>query len=145
MRPYALLLCLLIGSIAWAAEPSPEPDDDDAKKILGTWELVKAERDGKPPPGDEVKGLKIEITKDQLIITTTGNARKDMAGYRLDVKSKPRSIDITIEGDQMVKGIYKFDKGELTMCCGKPGTQRPTKFDDKTGSLMVLRKAKATK
>ena len=41
-----------------------------------------------------------------------------------------------------IKGIYKFDKGELTMCWGEQGAARPTKFDDKSRALLVLRKAK---
>ena len=146
MRPFALLLCLLIGSIVWAADPSPEPDDDnDAKKIIGHWDLVKAVKDGKPAPGGEMKDMKVEITKDQLIITMPGRISKETAKYKLDMKSKPRSIDISpqVAGDVTVKGIYKFDKGELTMCWGEPGAERPTKFDDKSKALLVLRKAKA--
>ena len=145
MRSYALFLCFLIGSLAWAADPSPEPDDDnDAKTILGTWDLVKAVKDGKPLPDDEAKGMKIEITKDQLIITMPGRDLKATAGYKLDMKSKPRGIDITHKGldGNAIKGIYKFDKGELTMCWGEQGAARPTKFDDKSRALLVLRKAK---
>ena len=145
MRPLASLLCLVVASLVWAADPSPEPDDDnDAKKILGTWDLVKGTKDGMPLPDKEAKGLKVEIAKDQLIITTPGQDRKDMAGYKLDMKSKPRGIDITPKGSEgkPIKGIYKIEKGELTMCWGEQGAERPTKFDDKTRALLVLRKAK---
>ena len=148
MRPFASLLCLVVASLVWAADPSPEPDDDnDAKKILGTWELVKAEMDGNSPPGDEAKGMKIEITKDQFIITRRGRDRKEATGYKLDTKSKPHGIDISPPAgvDKMLEGIYKFDKGELTICWDDAGGERPTKFDGKAKVLMVLRKAKAKK
>ena len=148
MRPFALLLCLIVASVTWAADPSPEPDDDnDAKKFLGHWEVVKAEKDGKPIPGDEAKGMKIEITKDQFLVAMAGRDRKDVAGYKLDLKSKPRGIDFTTKGkgEKTVKGIYKFDKGELTMCWAEQGAERPTKFDDKSRVLMVLRKVKEKK
>ena len=121
MRPFASLLCFVVASLVWAADPSPEPDtDDDAKAILGTWDLVKGTKDGMPLPDTEAKGLKVEITKDQLLITTPGQDRKDRAGYKLDMKSKPRSIDIIPKGleGKAIKGIYKIEKGELTMCWG---------------------------
>ena len=109
--------------------------------------MVKAVKDGQPPPGDEMKKMTVEITKDQLIIAMGGRDRKETAGYKLDMKAKPRGIDITLGPgrDMAVKGIYKFDKGELTMCWGDPGSARPTKFDDKSKALLVLRKAKVKK
>jgi len=147
MRPFALLLCsLLIAPLVWAVDPKPEPDEaDDTKAILGNWEVVKAMKDGKPPPGGETKDMKIEITKDQLLITMGGRDRKQMAGYKLDTKSKPRGIDIMPKGagDKPIKGIYKLEKAELTMCWGQPGADRPAKFDDQNRVLLVLRKAKA--
>ena len=145
MRPFALFLCLLIGSIAWAADPNPEPDtDNDAKVLLGTWDLVKAEKGGKPLPDSDSKGLKVEITKDEMVIVMPGRDRKETAKYKLDMKSKPRGIDITPKGQdgKTVKGIYKIEKGELTMCWSEQGMERPTKFDDKSKALLVLRKPK---
>ena len=140
-----MLLCLLIGSLAWAADPDPEPvADDDAKAILGTWDLLKGTKYGVPLPDTEAKGVKVEITKDQLIITTAGRDRKETAGYKLDMKSKPRGIDIIPKGqdEKSIKGIYKLEKGELTICWYEQGTERPAKFDDKSMALLVLRKAK---
>jgi len=149
MRPFALFLCsLVIAPLVWAADPSPEPEEtDDAKAILGNWEVAKAVKDGKAPPGGEVKDMKMEITKEQLLITMGGKERKQMAAYKLDVKSKPRGIEITPNGleDKPIKGIYKLEKGELTMCWGAPGKDRPEKFDDRDKILLVLRKAKAKK
>ena len=146
MRPFAFLLCLLTFTAVSCTAPKPDTDND-AETILGTWDLVKVENDGKPPPDNsKAEGMKVEITKDQLIKLdkTTGRASKDVASYKLDTKSKPRSIDIS-EGQMTVKGIYKLENGELTMFWGEPGKERPAKFDDKSGLLMVLRKSKATK
>ena len=108
MRPIALLSSfVLIASLTWAADPNPEPDDDnDAKKILGHWELVKAVKDGKPLPGDEAKGTKLEITKDQILIMMGGRDRKETAGYKLDMKSKPRGIDIS-PLFRTTRGVYE--------------------------------------
>ena len=150
MRPFALLLCLLIGSIVWAAEPNPEPDDDnDAKTILGSWQVVKAVRQGKTAPAVEIAAMKMQVTKDKFSMTEGigKDSREDGVTYKLDMKSKPRAIDLAMERNKKVTllGIYKFDKGELTICSGEPGAERPTKFDDKTGLLMVFRKAKAKK
>ena len=149
MRASAFLLSpLVLAASVGAADPSPEPDEpNDAKAILGTWELVKAEMDGKSPPPNNRKEMKIEITKDHFIITTVGVERKEKAGYKLDPKSKPRRIDISPSDDKKtLEGIYKLEKGELTMCWGvEPGTGRPARFDEKGRVFMVFRKPKAKK
>ena len=55
--------------------------------------------------------MTIEITKNQLIITTSGRDRKDIAGYKLDMKSKPRGIDIM--PPEEFKGKAEVVKGDV--------------------------------
>ena len=148
MRPIALLLCpLVLASAGWAADPSPEPDgDDDAKTILGTWKAVKASKRGTPAPASEVENLKLEVTKDKLTIVE-GRAkgpREERVTYKLDMKAKPRTIDLTLKGPKevLVRGIYKIDKGELTIVTGDPDGTRPKAFDEKGKTVLVFRKAK---
>ena len=152
MRAFPLLLCplVLVASVG-AAEPSPEPDEpDDAKTILGTWQAVKAVKRGTPAPASEVENLKLEVTKDKLVIVEgrEKGPREERVTYKLDPKAKPRTIDLTmIDAGKgiVVRGIYKIEKGELTIVTGDHDEARPKAFAEKGRTLLVFRKAKAKK
>lgn len=151
MRPFALLLCpLVLVSAAWAAEPSPEPEEeDDAKTILGIWQAAKGVKQGTPIPAAEIAGLKMELTKDYLSILEGGRQNSPAASvaYKLDKKSRPRGIDLTVDFGMKatIRGIYKIQKGELTVVFSDPDQARPKAFDEKGKTVLVLRKAKAKK
>ena len=134
-----------------AAEPSPEPDgDNDAKKILGSWQAVKAAKRGTPAPASEVENLKLEVTKDTLtVFEGLGQGlREQSVTYKLDSKPRPRAIDLPRKADPkdfIIRGIYKIEKGELTIVFGDPDGTRPKAFDEKGKNVLVFRKAKAKK
>jgi uncharacterized protein (TIGR03067 family) len=151
MRPFALLLCpLVLVAAIRAAEPSPEPDgDNDAKTILGTWQAVKGIKRGTPATAAGIEKMTMEVTKDKLTIIEgrEKGAREERVTYKLDAKAKPRAIDLTLAGPKevVVRGIYKFEKGELTIETSDPGGARPKVFGEKGRTVLVFRKAKAKK
>jgi uncharacterized protein (TIGR03067 family) len=103
--------------------------------------------DGKEAPeADRIKDTTVEITADKITF-------KDMleSKYKLDPSAKPKAIDIVHSiqggGEETVRAIYKLDGDKLTIC-GKfhgGGGERPTEFESKEGSgimLMILKREK---
>ncbi len=111
----------------------------DLKKMAGAWKTRVHEAGGKPTPKDL-----IDKTAGKLVVT--GNKYKvyfgdkfiDEGTITLDATKKPRHIDVKTSKDLVMKGIYKFDKEEMTVCFAQPGNDRPTEFKTKEGTQQVL-------
>ena len=133
-----LVLCLLA-----AADPDPEPSDatkSDLKAMQGTWQMVKAMRNGKVREKN-YDDVTMEVTKDKLIIKEKN--REEPAGFTINAKKNPREIDIAPpKGEKKVLGIYKLTKDELTITFHQSGTTRPTKFDDMMASVLMFNRKK---
>ncbi len=68
MRPFASLLCLsLIGSSFRAADPGPKADED-AKQLIGIWQVVAVGTQGTAAGGSPDNELRIEVSKDKLTL-----------------------------------------------------------------------------
>lgn len=140
LRGCLLVLGMILPLLAQEADPNPP----DAKRILGTWQIVKGLKDGVPPPKEMLDSRL--IIDEKTITIRSERGLEDPARYTLDVTKKPAQINIMpMMGAPSVQGIYKFDKEELTIVFGKPGDERPKDFDSKMISLLVLRRAKEKK
>jgi uncharacterized protein (TIGR03067 family) len=142
-----LLILLLLGLPVLADQPDPEPvssSEADLKKMQGTWEIARAEKNG-ADAAKEIAGVRVVIQKDRLVIKDP--KRDEAVTIKLDAKKKPSHIDLFPDKArrEMVKGIYRFDKGELIIVFADPGQARPAKFDDKARGKLVLRRHKAKK
>jgi uncharacterized protein (TIGR03067 family) len=141
-RPFALCFSLLVPLVLFAADPEPE---NDSKTIQGTWKIVKATKGGEVPSEQMLKS-EFTFTADKVSVTHSGGD-VNPAQYKLDPKKKPREIDITPStgADLVVRGIYKFEKGQLILHVGKPGGDRPKDFEEKVEATLVLERAKPKK
>jgi uncharacterized protein (TIGR03066 family) len=112
-----LLACFAAGLIGYAASAAQADDKEKSsnkEKIVGTWELVKADSKNAPPPGTLV-----EFTKDgKLKFTVTLGEKK-----------------ITVEGTYSVEGDTL--KSKVTGPDGQESsdTDTITKLTDKEMSL----------
>ena len=111
----------------------------DLKKMAGTWKTVIHEADGKPTP----KEL-IDKTAGKLIVEGDrykayfGDKLADEGTIRLDPATTPKEIDVFPSKDKVMKGIYKIDGDEMSVCFGRPGGERPTEFKTKEGTFQLL-------
>jgi uncharacterized protein (TIGR03067 family) len=155
MRRVGFLLALVgvLGLSALAGPADADVKKESSQKLVGTWKVVSAERDG--------KGLDAFQDTRWVVTGTTFTARlpregKGKFGYTLGEIDKRGSIDIeVIESDwadlgprkRVYRGIYALEGDKLTICYGPPyGAEkdRPTAFATQPGSgttLFVLTRA----
>jgi uncharacterized protein (TIGR03067 family) len=142
------LVLLVIAPAARAAEPDPEPVSSaqaHQKKMQGTWDIVRAEEDGRDMR-KEVIGATIRIDKDRIIITSPARKGDEPATFKLDARKKPPQIDITPDKGgrgEMVRGIYRVGRDELVLVFTEGKKDRPTNFDGKGAIKVVLKRQKA--
>jgi uncharacterized protein (TIGR03067 family) len=147
---YARLTCAFV--LALAAVTPALPGDGtkgEAKKLRGTWTLVRGEDQGKPIPPEKLKGGVIAISDKTIIANDKDHKKVFVMTYRLDPTQKPRAIDMTIiEGDEKqkgktAKGIYELEGDTLKLAYAFAGP-RPTSFTTKKGDKhlsFVLKRA----
>jgi uncharacterized protein (TIGR03067 family) len=144
----ALLLAATLG-LAGAfgpeapAAPAPPPTSASAvlKMLEGTWEVVSLEVDGVALGADQDATF-VVVEKDRLVIK--GASRVEPYTFKLDTTARPWRIDLTFDRPDArpSPGILKFEADKLTIVSGGAGGTRPDKFDGKSGTKFVLKKAK---
>jgi uncharacterized protein (TIGR03067 family) len=142
----------LLGLMAVALWLAPATAGDKGKldpaKLLGTWNYVSGEKDGKKINPDDLKTGVVEFTKDTLMLKSPDG--KFVLKYEIDATKNPTQIKMEItEGPQGVGsksvGIIGFKGDQLQMCYPAMGGETPTAFATKEGSglhLFVLTKKK---
>jgi uncharacterized protein (TIGR03067 family) len=125
-------------------------DDDKAMKELnGSYTVKSFSKGGMDAPEEVVKGFKSFIIKDGTIAFEVMD-KMEKGKFTIDASKKPAHIDVTPttgpDADTTWKGIYKLEKGKLTICLNHKG-DRPKDFDDKGEEVgkIVLEKKKAKK
>jgi uncharacterized protein (TIGR03067 family) len=129
-------------------------DNPDTRKLLepfqGKWQVAEAAERGKPGDAETLKKHPVTFAGDQLeMIYEGGKTMKWTVTVRPD--RKPAEIDATfpkdVEKGKMMRGIYKFEEGVLTIALGlDKDSTRPTKFEstggEKPSLLLVLKKSR---
>lgn len=130
--------------VSFVAAPVPK-DAGKPESIEGEWKMTEFVKGGKPRP-EQLATVTIKGDK----LTISDGEREEVVTITLDPKADPATIDLKVEKgkgrEQTIKGIYKIEKGKLSICFGMDGdADRPKEFksdaDTKTG-LMVLERVK---
>ncbi len=132
---FALLLGVLVSHAPadQPVEPNRKVDPKaktDQELIEGTWLIVGLEASGKAEPEQNYRGNSFTFSKDKATLKEGKHAPIDFA-WTLDPTRAPKSIDLTAKTVN-VRGIYKFDGDELTLCLSI-GPNRPAEFATKVG------------
>jgi RNA polymerase sigma factor (sigma-70 family) len=133
------------------AQPKPQPAKTDEARLVGWWTIVNDDSNRR-------KGELWEIGTHQIVMNA------DLAGFRiithfhrLDSAKSPKQIDITVTAIAgiygaevpikpdariigVIKGIYELKPGELRLCLGEMGKDRPAAFPEKRkpGEVLIL-------
>jgi uncharacterized protein (TIGR03067 family) len=103
----------------------------DRQELQGQWALSAGEDTGTPLSADVVKGSALSFAGDTYAL----RAGTDVASgrYRLSPFERPRQITLTGAGGER-RGIYKLDRGQLTLCLADPGQEPPREFTTRSGT-----------
>jgi uncharacterized protein (TIGR03067 family) len=116
--------------------------DDKKDPTTGKWTIESVTRDGKA--NDALKGAVRENADGKYTLTPfAGSKASPTTGtYTLDTTKSPITIDFKPKGGnydgKTLLGIVKVEDDTLTIAFAEPGKDRPTKFESKEGSGVVL-------
>jgi uncharacterized protein (TIGR03067 family) len=152
MTRFAVALVLMSGAlIGLARSDDKAPKDDKAlkddkslKELEGTYKMIFAEKDGKLAAKEVIETTTVQFKGDEFIMVFSADDKK-VAKIKVTPDAKLSTIDLTpqdgAEKGKTFLGIYKIEKGELTLAFNEKGGDRPKEFkseDDVT--LIKLKK-----
>jgi uncharacterized protein (TIGR03067 family) len=125
MKRFALAGALLIASFAGVIVAQ----DKALKELEGTYKVTYMEKVGKVAPKELADSLKVTFKGEEMVVKLGEDEKK--ARIKVDTTKTPNTIDVSpSEGPDKGKtfpGIYKFEKGELTLVFTEKG-DRPKEF-----------------
>jgi uncharacterized protein (TIGR03067 family) len=135
---------LAAGLVLTAVNAQDDAAKKDLESLQGVWQFVSLEVEGKGPPDDPGKPIKLTI-KGNKGSHPGRDGKIEEAIIRLDPSRKPKAIDMSpLSGPDKGKaalGIYFMDGDMLKICAATIGKDRPTEFKaDKNVVLMVLKR-----
>lgn len=132
-----LLIGLLVGFVAGQGAAQADP------KLVGSWQMVSALKEGKPAPAEEVKGTTMTFTE-KTVTVKEATRDPETVDYKADATAKPKTLDIVKGGMTLAAGIYELDGDDLKIAVNRGSTTRPTDFKgaDKDSAVMVLKRKK---
>src|SRR5262245_40044788 len=107
----------------WATRaPGGDPAQAALKKLEGTWQVTRGERNGMPT--ERIVGDTLTIRGEELAVQRDG--KEQFKGtIKLYPDKAPQGLDVTItEGEDKGKtalGIYALDGDDLKLCFEPPG------------------------
>jgi uncharacterized protein (TIGR03067 family) len=111
-----------------------------ATEIDGSYDLKQIYEEGKFTPQDVLRNYQeVSIANGELTIRST--AGNDVAKFTIDPKAKIPQIDFSSPqaGDKTTSpGIYKLDKGELTIVYHRGAGARPADFKGDGKNMVKL-------
>lgn len=116
-------------------------DEKALKELEGTYTVTALEKAGKPAPKEVTDAVKISIKGDAFVLSFGSEEKK--AKIKVDGSKTPGTIDITPtdgpEKDKTFPGIYKLEKGEVTLVFVEKG-DRPKEFKSEGEAMLVKMK-----
>jgi uncharacterized protein (TIGR03067 family) len=152
MRQVLAAFALSAFTLGLFAAPVPKEKEKvkDEDAIQGTWQVESFDMGGAPggPPPGEIAKLKLTFKDGKVTANRGDGSKEDAIDYKLDAKTKPKSIDLT-EGGRPMLGIYELDGDTLKICMSEGGQQgvRPEelKSDGKNIAVITLKRVKEEK
>jgi uncharacterized protein (TIGR03067 family) len=126
-------------------------DNDETKKEIerfqGTWKFESIEIGGAKMDVKLFKDSRLTIKGDKF---SQAEGKQTTHGtFKVDVTKKPKTLDVTFtdgpEKGKTMQGIYELDGDTYKACFDLAGKERPTKFESKKGTMVVVEVLKREK
>ena len=125
----------MVASVCLAADKADV--EKERAKLQGTWQLVSAETDGKPTPGDVCAKFRVMIAGEKFSVRFGDEVLVHDVYWDIDPTTDPKSTTDTIsdgpDKGKKIRGIYRLEGDKLTTCAGPLDGPRPTEFTGKAG------------
>jgi uncharacterized protein (TIGR03067 family) len=133
------LACVAIA--LYVSQTKQDKDKDPALELQGGWKMVLLFQNGEELPSEQASNDELLIADDEY--RTKLGATVEASTFKIDATKKPKAIDFTYTSGfskgKTVKGIYKIDGDDLTICRGLSAeSERPDEFAAPTGSELML-------
>ena len=134
-------LWLLAGvAILLVAADAKDDEKKEYERFTGTWVFESVEVGGEKLALDALKGAGLTIDGNKFTAKEKEGAVHGT--YKVDLSKKPKTIDVTFsdgpEKGKTMLGIYELDGDTYKVCFDISGKERPTKFESKKGTMLVL-------
>jgi uncharacterized protein (TIGR03067 family) len=112
--------------------------------LSGSWDILSFTDDGEVLGPDLIRAKfaengRVQVGTRSVAIVSPKSGERRLSAIRIDPSKAPSEIDLTTQFDEVLKGIYRFNGDELTLCLAKnDGDVRPTVFEAPTGSNDLL-------
>ena len=166
MKMQSLWAVVMGGFLATAVVTAAQEPTQDHKAIQGTWLVSEYDQDGKQPPAEILKKMKVVIQGDRITIKprlvvevvpftkdkvkfSLDEGKSDESVFKLDPSKKTKVLDLTWRGDRgeskATKGMYLLEENSLRICFALGNQNRPKKFPDepKSGFVRMVLKREA--
>jgi uncharacterized protein (TIGR03067 family) len=138
MHRFVLAAAFVAGSLALGF--ADDAADKALKELEGTYTVKSLEKDGKPAPDEVAKSFESVAIKDGKLLLKIGGEEKS-ASLKLDPSKTPAHLDLSpLDGPEKgntFPGLYKFEKGELTIVMVEKG-DRPKELTSEGKDVMKL-------
>ncbi len=121
------------GLAVLGAARTGNPLPPDLKSLQGTWTLVESKVQGQlQTPRVTTQWIFVG----NKLYLKNGNRTAPQGVVLLDPTTKPKTMDLLVNGQPSLLGIYKLKGHQLTVCAA--ATQRPTKFSPQTNMVLSI-------
>ena len=127
---------LLILAVTLTAGLLRAGDQDELKKLEGTWNILSAELGGKKAPDEYVVGGTLTIKGDKYTLRFFKQVA-DEGTIKVDPVKKPKTWDKVSSKlkDVKIAGVYELEGDALRFCESAAGQERPKEINSKAGTL----------
>lgn len=144
-----LVVAVLSGSAAWLARPLPAAPPDsklatlprkkpqEGESLQGEWTILSEILEGKDVA--EASSASTLVFSGDVLTFRDNHKDSCKAGFDLCPRTRPARIDVVFPKESWtLLGIYRREGNLLIICLATPGTRRPTAFESRPGSHLIL-------